>query len=446
MIITHISQLFHIDPLAMIMMALVIFISICVASFAYRYMKGSTQYRAFFFKLGFMALCIMVMVSTDHLVLFLSMWCISNLLLIKLMIHNSAWKAAKQAGILATKNYAIGALCITAAFGLLYNTTGESSIQALMNQSHSSQLNLLALMLLLIGTMTQSAIWPFHRWLTSSLNSPTPVSAIMHAGLVNGGGFLLVRFAPLYFEHSMLLTAIFVIGLATALLGTFWKLIQSDVKRMLACSTMGQMGFMLMQCGLGLFPAAIAHLVWHGMFKAYLFLASGGAAQEKRFDLGYPPKPLAFSFSLICGALGSFGFSYASGKSWFAGDATLVLMVVSFITASQFALPILRDKTLKKIPLALVATGIIGLAYGGSVHLIAWAMEPMNLTQPQPLNLLHILGILALISTWLSFLFLRNHDKTGEFPSWVLKNYVKALNASQPHPATITAHRNHYKY
>jgi NAD(P)H-quinone oxidoreductase subunit 5 len=244
----------------------------------------------------------------------------------------------------------------------------------------------------------------------------------------------------------MLLTAIFMIGLVTALFGTLWKLMQTDVKRMLACSTMGQMGFMLAQCGLGLFPAAVAHLVWHGMFKAYLFLASGSAAQEKRFDLGYPPEPLVFVLALLCGVAGSLGFSYASGKSWLAGDTTLVLMVVAFLTASQFALPILREKTLRSLPIALIVTTSVGLVYGGSVHLIAWAMEPMHLMQPQPLNGFHLAGIIALTLAWLSILFVRNDQETGALPAWMLKGYVTALNASQPHPATITAHRNSYQY
>lgn len=443
MAIQEVTSLFHLDALASIMIALVAFIGLCVGSFAYRYIKGDTQYRAFFVQLALLIASVAVMVSADHLALLLGAWCVSNFLLVRLMIHKSVWKAANNAGMLAAKNYALGAISIAAAFGLFYQATGETSIQALGHQSTASPLILPALLLLLIGVMTQSAIWPFHKWLTSSLNSPTPTSAIMHAGLVNGGGFLLVRFAPLYFDHSMLLTAIFVIGLSSALLGTLWKLMQSDVKRMLACSTMGQMGFMLAQCGLGLFPAAVAHLVWHGMFKAYLFLASGGAAQERRFDLGYPPKPFTFFLSIICGVAGSLGFAYASGKSWFAGDTSLVLMLVSFLTASQFSLPILREKTFQSLPVALIATAVAGLTYGGSVHLIAWVMEPMGLMQPQPLNGFHIVGIIALALAWLSILFLRHQQET---PAWMLKNYVKALNASQPHAATITAHRNSYQY
>ena len=443
MSIQWLKSIFYIDTLATIMIALVAFISLCVGSFAYRYMRGDTQYGAFFTHLTLLVGAVAVMVSADHLALLLVAWCISNLLLVRLMIHKGVWKAAKNAGVLAAKNYAAGTISIAAAFGFLYQATDETSIQALVHQPVNSPLVLPALALLLIGAMIQSAIWPFHKWLISSLNSPTPVSAIMHAGLVNGGGFLLVRFAPLYFDHSILLTAIFVIGLFSALLGTLWKLMQSDVKRMLACSTMGQMGFMLAQCGLGLFPAAVAHLVWHGMFKAYLFLASGSAAQERRFDLGYPPKPMTFLLAVICGAAGTLSFAYASEKSWFAGDTTLVLMVVAFLTGSQFSLPILREKTLQSLAIALIVMASVGLVYGGSVHLIAWAMEPMGLMQPQPLNGFHIAGITALMLAWLSILFLRHQH---QMPTWMLKNYVKALNASQPQPATITAHRNSYRY
>jgi len=447
MTINRLISFFHIDALAIVMMALVIFIGMCVASFAYRYMKGDTQYRAFFVQLILLIAVVVVMVSADHLGLVFSAWCLSNILLVRLMIHKAGWKAAKASGILTARNYFLGALCVATAFTMFYWATGTTSLQVLVQQHSQSKLILPALMLLLIGAMTQSAIWPFHRWLTSSLNSPTPVSAIMHAGLVNGGGFLLTRFAPIYLEHSSLLTVIFVSGMLTALIGTLWKLMQSDVKRMLACSTVGQMGFMLAQCGLGLFPAAVAHLIWHGMFKAYLFLASGGAAQEKRFDLNnHPPKPLTFICALICGVAGSFSFALASGKSWFVGDTTLVLMLVAFLATSQFSLPMLRHKTLQRLPLALMATGLVGLIYGKSVYLITWVLKPMQLMQPQPLNGFYIISMIVLALAWLSILFIRNYGKAEALPAWILKSYVVMLNASQPHPATITAHRNDYNY
>lgn len=438
---------FNFDPLAMIIVCLVAFIGLCVGSFAMRYLKGDRKYQAFFIQLALLIGSVSVMVGADNLILLFMAWCLSNVLLVMLMIHKSSWKAAKASGVLAFKNYVLGAACMGAAFALFYYVTGETSVQELVKTNHSAEsLILTALSLLLIGAMTQSAIWPFYRWLISSLNSPTPVSAIMHAGLVNGGGILLTRFALLYLQHSDLLTSIFVIGMTTALLGTLWKLMQSDVKRMLACSTMAQMGFMFAQIGLGLFPAAVAHLVWHGLFKAYLFLGSGGAAQEKRFDLRYPPKPLAFMCALVCGAVGSFGFAFASGKSWTAGDTTLVLMLVSFLSASQFALSILSGKTLKNLIPAFIFTTLFGLLYGGSVLLITWVMEPMQLMQPQPLNGFHMAGIFALILTWLTTLFSSLYKKTSKLPAWMLKGYVAALNASQPAPSTVTSYRNQYTY
>lgn len=446
MINSLLSFSFKLDELAIIMVALIAYISICVASFAYRYMDGDAKYKIFFVYLTLLAVSITVTVSTDNIILLLFSYCFSNMLLVRLMIHKPNWKAAKASGILALKNYLLSALFMGSGSIILYMITKQFNISSILSQNANSVPMVIALVLLLIAAMMQSAIWPFHKWLISSLNSPTPVSAIMHAGLINGGGVLLVRFAPLYLHHATLLIAIFCIGVLTALLGTLWKLMQNDVKRMLACSTMGQMGFMFVQCGLGLFPAAVAHLVSHGMFKAYLFLASGSAAQEKRLDLGYPPSFSVFISALVCGFCGGTVFAYVTHESWLAGNTTIVLLFIAFITLSQFAIPILQCKAFRRLPLALILIIILGLSYGSIVRLIVWAMEPMGVMQPQPLNILHIIGIIVLGLTWLSTLFLKDLVKNTEIPSWLLKAYVSALNASQPNPATITAHRNHYQY
>ncbi len=440
----HFITLFHIDELALVMMTLVLFIGLCVGSFAYRYLQGDKEFRIFFIQFILLIGFILVMVCADHLVLLFGAWCLCNILLVRLMIYKRGWKAAKASGLLTAKNYGLGAMCVAGAFALFYVVSGKTSIQGLLHQHSQSRLLPLAMILMLIGAMTQSAIWPFHRWLISSLNSPTPVSAVMHAGLVNGGGFLLARFSPLYCEHSYLLSVIFVIGMVSALLGSLWKLIQSDVKRMLACSTMGQMGFMLAQCGLGLFPAAVAHLALHGMFKAYLFLASGSAAQEKRFDPGYRPTLVTFSCMLMCGIVASLAFGLVSGKSWFSGDTTLILMVIAFFTGSQFAFPLLQHKTPRNLLLALLVSVLLGLVYGSSVQLITLALNPMHLMQPQALNGFYLMGVVALTLAWLSMLFVRRYGQRDRFQARMLKSYVLALNASQPHPETVTSHRNQY--
>lgn len=441
----HIKHLFHIDALSMVLVGLVTFVAISVGSFSVRYLKGDRRQGAFFITLLTLVLTVFVMVCADHIILLAASWGISNLLLARLMLHKRAWEASRQSARLAVKNFALGFIFLGSALLILFSATGDTSIQMIQSKPMDSTWVIASSLLLLLAAMTQSALWPFHRWLTSSLNSPTPVSAIMHAGLVNGGGFLLARFAPLIAGHATILNVIFIIGIATALLGTLWKLMQSDIKRMLACSTMGQMGFMIAQCGLGLFPAAVAHLCWHGLFKAYLFLASGSAAKEKRLDLEYPPSIKHFSLSLICGALAAYFFSLTSGKQILTTDTTLFLTFLAWITGAQFALPIIRGNTKAKLPLAIIATIVMGACYGFSVHIIEQVLEPLGILAPQQLNVIHVVAVSLLTISWLAMLFTRP-GKQKQHPEWLLKSYVQMLNASQPHPKTVTAHRNQYQF
>jgi NAD(P)H-quinone oxidoreductase subunit 5 len=213
---------------------------------------------------------------------------------------------------------------------------------------------------------------------------------------------------------------------------------------MLASSTMAQMGFMMVQCGLGLFPAAVAHLCWHGMYKAFLFLNSGGAARDKRLGRHDPPGLLALVLALACGAAGSYGFAAASGKPWLPTDTTLVLVAVAFVAGAQFALALMRRRPLARLPLALPLTGVMGLIYGGSVRLMEAVLAPDGLARPLPLNALHVAAIVLLLVAWLAMLYVRREPGKERVSGRGLALYVKTLNASQPHPSTVTAQRNHY--
>ncbi|MFM8454902.1 MAG: proton-conducting transporter membrane subunit [Gammaproteobacteria bacterium] len=451
---TYLSYQF--DALSLIMLGLIFYIGCCILSFSSRYMKGDPKYPIFLFRIIFLILSITIMVSTDHIFILLLSISFSHFILIKLMVHSSKWQAAKASGKIASHHFLLSSVCMGIAFFLFYLETKETHISSIINPHNQnfqafigSFIGSVSLILLLISAMTQSGIWPFHKWLLSSLNSPTLVSAIMHAGLINGGGFVLIRFAPLYLQNQTIMLAVFCMGMLTALLGTSWKLIQNDVKKMLACSTMGQMGFMFVQCGLGLFPLALTHLLFHGLFKSYLFLASSSAAQEKRLKLAYPPSVISFVCALLCGTLGSFSFSYASHETWFASDSTLVLIIIVLIAGTQLALPILQGPSfkIKSLICALFLNLGAGTLYGLSVYFIVSTLETMQLMRTQSLNSLHIVGCILFSLSWLVGLFLKfSSTSNGYYPAWVLKIYVKALNASQPAQGTITAYRNHYQY
>lgn len=435
------------DRLAIIMITLICFIGLSVITFAKKYMKGDIKYKYFFVYLTVLILSVIITAASDNIITLLISSLTSNFILVLLMIHKSNWRAAKASGILAAKNFLVSIISMGLAFLIFYLITDEIRVSKLIDHNSESRWIPIALLLLTTAAMAQSAIWPFHKWLLSSLNSPTPVSAIMHAGLINGGGFLLVRFAPLYARYPHILLAIYVMGMISAMIGSLWKLMQSDVKRMLACSTMGQMGFMFVQCGLGLFPLAIAHLFWHGMFKAYLFLASGGAAQEKNIDFAYYPTTLTIIISIICGIFSSIVFGNITHKSWLSGDSSIFLLVIMLLTSSQMALTILSRLNILSFILAIIAVLTSAIVYGASTKFVCQILDTSVLSNPLPINALHIFGIIVLALAWFLVLVIRiARNNIKQYASWMLNLYVKALNSSQPHQDTITSHRNHYQY
>lgn len=134
--------------------------------------------------------------------------------------------------------------------------------------------------LIVLAALVRSALWPGPRWLQATLAAPTPVSALLHAGVVNAGGFLLIRLSPLLGATPAASTLALVAGLATAALGGVATVVRTDLKGSLVYSTMSQMGFMVAECAVGAFAAAVFHLVAHGMYKAALFLGSGDGVSD----------------------------------------------------------------------------------------------------------------------------------------------------------------------
>lgn len=437
------QSLFNIDTLSMIMMALIVVVGCIVGSFSTRYLKGDKQYQAFFILLCTLIIVLLVLVCTNHLAIFWAAWTLSNALLARLMLHKSDWQASRGSYHLALRTFSVGSIVLAAVCTLLYRATDSLDIQQILNSSLGSQHTLILAGLICVA-MTQSAAWPFHHWLISSLNSPTPVSALMHAGLVNAGGFLLARFSPLFFEHQTALLIIFSVGVLNSILGTLWKLIQSDVKRQLACSTMSQMGFMMMQCGLGLFPAAVAHLTWHGLFKAQRFLGSASAAQEASLDEHTPPSLHEFVLALFSGCVAAVLFGLLSGNSLFANDTTCLLTCIAWIAGAQVALVFIQRHLYSGLIISMGVNALLGCLYGFSVHLFHNLFIPMHFSHPQPLHWVYWSGLICLLVAWLTMLFGGKFFCSVNIPIWRQKLYVRLLNASQPHPSTVTTHRNHY--
>jgi NAD(P)H-quinone oxidoreductase subunit 5 len=143
--------------------------------------------------------------------------------------------------------------------------------------------------LLIVAALLKSAQFPLHGWLIEVMETPTPVSALLHAGIINAGGFLVLRFAPLIALSNPSLDALALAGGVTALFGSVVMLTQTSIKVSLAYSTIAQMGFMMLECGLGAFSAALLHIVAHSLYKAHAFLSSGSVIDLARAS--WSPSP-----------------------------------------------------------------------------------------------------------------------------------------------------------
>ena len=289
------------DPLSTLMAFVVSGISLVVHVYSIRYMAEEPGYPRFFVLLDLMTAALLLMVSAGDLITLLIAWHLIGVLLYFLLGHDTASQSAHRYASWTLLTYRFGDLPLLLAAGLLYHAFGTWSLPDIFAQLRSAPdtQTLLGLplaetvaSLVALAAFARSAQFLLHTWLPYTMSGPTPVSALMHAGIVNAGGFLINRFAPLFVSTSDVLHWIFIVGLITAVIGSVLMLAQNDIKKALGYSTMGQMGFMIMECGVGAFSLAVYHLIAHGLFKGTLFLGAGGVIHEARQDDGVPKDDL----------------------------------------------------------------------------------------------------------------------------------------------------------
>ena len=292
-----------VDRLAAVMMVLISLVSLVIHVYSQRYMTGDQGYVRFFVLVGGLSFVLLSLVTNGNVLWLFLTWHLVTWLLAALVAFNRASHAAREAGRRTFWGQMVGDTTFALVLMILYAAYGTFDLNELFRRIEAGPTTLspwpgllpavdvpsVATLLLVVSVMTKSAQFPFHVWLIGTIEAPTPVSALMHAGIVNAGGFLVNRLAPLFGHAPTTLHVLFVIGGITALIGATAMLTQSSVKRTLVYSTMGQMGYMVMECGLGAFALAVFHLCAHGLFKATLFLNSGANIHKARTDFKLPP-------------------------------------------------------------------------------------------------------------------------------------------------------------
>jgi NAD(P)H-quinone oxidoreductase subunit 5 len=428
----RLDELLVVDGLTAVMWTAVTFFSGIVHSYSRRYMAGEAGVDRFFGRVFAFTLIVMALVAAEHLLLFWGAWAAMGLVMAGLIGHARDWPQSQAAAALARRYFLAGAALLAVALVTLWWTTGTHTLRGVPAGVERASPETLAVVAgaLLLAAMVQSALLPFHTWLLSSMTAPTPASALMHAGFVNAGGILLVRFAPVVTVDARFTLAVAGVGAVSAIGGKLLKTVRADVKGQLGCSTVGQMGFMILQAGLGFFAAAVAHLILHGFYKAYQFLAAGGQVAHESPGEAVPGRawtPASVAVTVLTALAGGVTFAVLTGKGTDT-DAGLVLTLLVVLTvlhaardlATRTALP----GTVRYGAVPLVALPAIAV-YAGAYRVVKGLLAGLPAVgEPQTLSLGHALVAAAFVGAYIaveSGLYRRSR-----------RLYVTLLNATTP--------------
>lgn len=395
----------RVDIVSVAMLLLVSFIGWIVIRYSGTYLDGEPRQGRFTALLCATLACVLFVVSAGNLVQLVVAWIATSLFLHKLLLFYPERVAALRAARKKFITARFGDLSLLAAavvLGLGYATTDIATILASARAGEGTPFAMCAAVLIALAAVLKSAQFPMHGWLTEVMEAPTPVSALLHAGVINAGGFLLIRFADVILTAPAVLAALALLGGFTALFGGLVMLTQPAVKTSLAWSTVAQMGFMIFQCGLALFPLALLHIIAHSLYKAHAFLASGSAVEL--IAANRRPGPVAVpnagaivkAFAIALGMYALIGFAFGiTDKS----PQALALGVILIFGVAYLLVQGLAGAAPRKLTQRMVIySGAAAVGYfalqTGAIHLTAGTLP----TTPAPNSLDWAMIVMALLT------------------------------------------------
>ncbi|MBC7541929.1 MAG: NADH-quinone oxidoreductase subunit L [Candidatus Sericytochromatia bacterium] len=362
------------DTVTGIMLTLVTTIAAIILRFSRRYLDGEAGQSRFVGAFLTTMAAVTLLVITNNLLVLTLAWTTSSLALYQLIAF---YGDRPQAIIAAHKKFLLIFLADLGVLGgtaLIWQTRGTLEIDGITRQAAAMTTVPASLqaggILLAIGVVLRAAQLPFHGWLIQVMEAPTPVSALLHAGIVNIGGFVMIRLGLLMDQLPAAQTLLVVVGSTTAVLAGLVMMTRDSIKVALAWSTCAQMGFMLVECGLGAYQLALLHLVAHSIYKAHAFLSSGQAVESQLQRTMMPTLPAV-------------GLGH-----WVGGAAAGAVVVVA--VAAQLGIGLGQDGA------TTVSLGILALALG---PLFVRAAAPFSWRKALALTGMAA-GLVALYAGW----------------------------------------------
>ncbi|MCS6785550.1 MAG: NADH-quinone oxidoreductase subunit L [Thiobacillaceae bacterium] len=346
---------FLIDPLSALMMLVVSFVSLCVHVYTIGYMADDPGYQRFFSYIALFTFSMLMLVMSNNFLQLFFGWEAVGLVSYLLIGFWYTRESAIYANLKAFLVNRVGDLGFLLGIGLIWAHFGTLDYAEVFQQAPQFRDSTVSLIegqpwglitviciLLFIGAMGKSAQMPLHVWLPDSMEGPTPISALIHAAtMVTAGIFMVARMSPLYELSDTALSVVLVVGAVTALAMGLLGIVQNDIKRVIAYSTLSQLGYMTVALGVSAYSVAIFHLMTHAFFKALLFLAAGSVIiglhhdQDMR-NMGGLRRYMPITWiTLLIGALALIGTPGLSG--FFSKDAIILATYASDLPGAGFA-------------------------------------------------------------------------------------------------------------
>lgn len=384
------------NQLTVTLLVLVCVVGAVVQSFSVRYLQADRRAPRFFALANVVVMAMAVVCTSETVVVLVAAWVAAGMGFVAVVgvrpdlpgVQASTWRTLGM--------FALGDLALVAALVMIWMQAGNVNLVSTNALQHAAEhlggLSSATALLVVTSALTRSAQGPFGRWLPGTVSAPTPTSALLHAGVVNGGGILLVRLGALTGNSALAMVAAFAVAGLTATVATALMTHKPDVKGTLVFSTMGQMGFMVAECAVGAYLAAVVHLIGHALYKATLFFGSGSQVPRT----GQSPSPptctistLARTLITVITAAGAVGAMVAiPGVLTHQGGAVLLIFTAATATAAAWAWwgarPAPAGLTFLWTTALLGAGALYGLVLGGLGRWIGPALPTAGVSTLSP--------------------------------------------------------------
>ena len=413
--------LFRVDAVTIAMALLVAVVGVSVMRFSATYMTGDPRRREYLQRMALTIGFVAVIVFANHLLLLVAAWTATSLTLHGLLAF---YRDRPVAVAVAHKKFILARCADVAmagaiiAFAAAFGTLRIDEIADRATDAGSLPLSAqIGAVLVAMAAILKCAQLPFHGWLIQVMEAPTPVSSLLHAGIVNLGGFVLLRLAPVVDGTPAARTLLVVVGTTTAVLAALVMTTRVSVKVSLAWSTCAQMGFMLVQCGLGLWEMALLHLLAHSLYKAHAFLRAGDTVRQTQVRRLLAPADAATVGSIVRGVAAAFAGVAVVSVVWtllpFTSTPTPALWVMGGIVA-------LAVVPLVATPLAALAVPAVYFA----LHELFAGIVPSAATTPPALLAVVAIAFAALFVVQSLIAIDSTHPLVRRLHPWCFSGFV----------------------